>query len=232
MFAAHDIMLDVGFGAAQVRLAILVQGGGLSGASQAAYEAGLASVIRVGPFGEVQGVSKLVRVRFLDPVYHAETMTVALRWEATGITGGLFPVLDADISLTPAGARMTRLAMVGAYRPPLGRLGAGLDRAILNRVATATIRSLLRTVADALASPETAAEKPDRNGQQSSTATGHRARDTVITARPAAAAASDEAAMCSLIWPQREWANPPRQDRGQRPEAVARTEVLPAITSP
>lgn len=157
MFVAHDIVLGVGFGAAQARLANLVHGSRLNGASQAAYEAGLASAIRVGPFGEAPGVSKLVRVRFLDPVYRAEAMTVGLRWEATGITGGLFPVLDADISVTLTGERMTRLAMAGAYRPPLGRFGAGLDRAILNRMATATIRSLLRTVADALASPEAAA---------------------------------------------------------------------------
>jgi hypothetical protein len=158
MFVAHDIILGVSFGAARARLANLVHGNQLSGASQAAYEAGLATAIRVGPFGEVPGVSKLVRVRFLDPVYRAEAMTVGLRWEATGITGGLFPVLDADISLTPAGEQTARLAMAGAYRPPLGRFGAGLDRAILNRVATATIRSLLRSVADALASPEAAAE--------------------------------------------------------------------------
>lgn len=158
MFVAHDTILSVGFGAAQARLANLVHGGGLSGASQAAYQAGLARTIRVGPLGEVPGVSKLVRVRFLDPVYHAEAITVGLRWEATGLTGGLFPVLDADINIVPAGEQKARLALAGAYRPPLGRFGAGLDRAILNRVATATIRALLRSIADALATPEAAAE--------------------------------------------------------------------------
>jgi hypothetical protein len=120
---------------------------------------GLAAVIRVGPFGDVPGASKLVRVRFLDPVYRGDAMRLALRWEATGVTSGLFPVLDADISLTPAGEQTTRLALAGSYRPPLGGLGAGLDKAILNRVATATIRALLRKVADNLASPGTAAER-------------------------------------------------------------------------
>jgi hypothetical protein len=118
MFVAHHITLDVGFRPAQARLANLVCGRGLNGASQAAYEAGLASVIRVGPFGEVPGASKLVQVRFLDPVCHAEALTVGLRWEATGLTGGLFPVLDADISLVPEGEQKTRLALAGAYRPP------------------------------------------------------------------------------------------------------------------
>jgi hypothetical protein len=97
--------------------------------------AGVSARSRVGPFGEVPGASKLVQVRFLEPVYQTESVTVGLRWEAIGLSGGLFPVLDADISLARDGEQMTRLALVGAYRPPFGRLGAGLDGAILNRVA-------------------------------------------------------------------------------------------------
>jgi hypothetical protein len=165
MFVTRDITLGVGFHAAQARLVNLVHGSGFNRASQAAYEAGLATVIRVGPFGELPGASKLVRVRFLEPVYHAEAMTVGLRWEATGLAGGLFPVLDADISLVREGEQMTRLALLGAYRPPLGRIGAGLDKGIFNRVAAATIRTLMRSIADALAGPEAAADH-EVNGQQ------------------------------------------------------------------
>ena len=86
-------------------------------------------------------------------------MTLVLRWEATGVISALFPVLDADISLTPAGQQGTLLAPAGSYRAPLGGLGAGLDKAILNRVATATIRALLRNVADILASPGSTAAR-------------------------------------------------------------------------
>lgn len=167
MFVTQDTTLGTGFGLAQARLASLLRGSGLSGASQAAYLAGLAGAIRVGPFGDVPGTSKLVQVRFLDPVYHPEAMTVGMRWEATGPAGGLFPVLDADISLAPEGEQKTRLALVGAYRPPLGRFGAGLDRAILNRVAVATIRALLGSIADALASPRGTTEDREANGQKS-----------------------------------------------------------------
>src|SRR6266704_2460450 len=80
-------------------------------------------------------------------------MRAGLRWEAVGLTGGLCPVLDSDITVTPAGER-TRLVLAGAYRPPLGRLGAGVDRAVLHHVADATIRALLHHVADALTSPQ------------------------------------------------------------------------------
>ena len=159
MFVADEIMLDIGFPAAQARLVNLARRGGLSGASRAAYADELSAVIRVGPFGDAAGASKLVRVRFLDPVCRGDVMMLALRWEATGVTGALFPVLDADITLTPAGQQATRLALAGSYRAPLGGLGAGLDKAILHRVATATMRALLRNVADCLASPSAAAAR-------------------------------------------------------------------------
>ena len=51
--------------------------------------------------------AKLVRVRVLDPVYRGDVMTVGLRWEATGPAGGLFPVLDADIAISPGGQEGT-----------------------------------------------------------------------------------------------------------------------------
>lgn len=162
MFVADELMLDIGFQAAQARLVNLARRGGLRGASEAAYKDELSAVIGVGPFGDVAGASKLVRVRFLDPVCRGDVMTLVLRWEATGVTRALFPVLDADISLTPVGQQATRLALAGSYRAPLGGVGAGLDRAVLNRVATATIRALLRNVAGTLASPGTAAARQAR----------------------------------------------------------------------
>jgi len=76
---------------------------------------------------------------------------LAIRWEATGPGGGLFPVLDADLTLAPIGDRATILALAGAYRPPLGAMGAALDRAILHRVASATIRAFLGQVARRIA---------------------------------------------------------------------------------
>jgi hypothetical protein len=131
----------------------MVAGGGLAGVSRDAYEGALTRLIRVGPFGDAPGISKQVQVRLIGPVRRDATTTVWLRWEATGPAGGLFPVLDADLLLRPDGLKNTRMTLNGCYRPPLGRLGAGLDRAVLRRVATATIRALLRGIADVLAEP-------------------------------------------------------------------------------
>lgn len=157
MFNAQHQLLEVSLDVAQTRLVNLASKGGLSRASQHAYEGGLDPVIRVGPLGDTPGVSKLVRVSFVDPVYHEDSMTLGLRWEATGVAGGLFPVLDGDLTLTRVDADTTQLALIASYRPPLGNLGAGLDRAILGRVAEATIRALLRSIGSAIVSPEPSA---------------------------------------------------------------------------
>jgi hypothetical protein len=153
MFITRELMVHAECGAAQARLAKIASASGLASASQAAYQDGLTYLIRVGPFGDTPGASKLVAVRVLDPVYRDDTMTVALRWEATGAAGSLFPVLDANINLSPAAEHSTRLALTGSYRPPLGRIGATLDMAVLRRVAAATIHALLHSIADALTSP-------------------------------------------------------------------------------
>jgi hypothetical protein len=157
MFVSHELMLDLSFQAARARLMNLTHGDCLSTASDRAYADGLTGLIRVGPFGDVPGASKLVRVSLLEPVPRDDTVTLPLRWEATGIMGRLFPVLDADLTVTPAGAG-TLMRLDGAYRPPLADLGAGLDRVVLHRAATATIRSLLTRIADALAIPAPAAQ--------------------------------------------------------------------------
>jgi hypothetical protein len=154
MFITQKLIVEAGFAAARERLGRIVDGGGLTVVSQDAYEGALASLIRVGPFGDTPGVSKLVQVRCIGPVKREGVTTVWLRWEATGAASGLFPVLDADLMLTADGPGKSQVMLNGCYRPPFGRLGAGLDRALMHRVASATIRALLHSIAGALASPE------------------------------------------------------------------------------
>ena len=71
--------------------------------------------------------------------------------------GGLFPVLDADITLIPAATHSATLTLTGAYRPPPGTAGAELDRVIVYPVAKATVRAFLHRVARAITHPARAA---------------------------------------------------------------------------
>lgn len=151
MFVGDEVLLDLSFALARARLGALTQSGLLQSASYDAYGAELTGLIRVGP----PGFSRLVRVEYRDLPERANTAGLALRWQVTGPGGALFPVLDADIELVRARPQATWLTLRGAYRPPLGPLGQALDRAILHRVANATIRGFLSRLAEGLqAEPE------------------------------------------------------------------------------
>jgi hypothetical protein len=158
MFVAHDVVLDVGFATARPRLLELIGGSGLTGVSRAAYDDGLETILRAVPFGAVPPGSRLISVRFLAPSERNNGLTTALRWEARGATGDLFPVLDADIALTPAGPAITRLALAGIYRSPFGRPGATADHVVMRRVADVTVHALLETIGGSLTAPVPSAE--------------------------------------------------------------------------
>ena len=61
--------------------------------------------------------------------------------------------LDADLTLAQEGEGATARRMAAAYRPPLGALGARLDRLILHRVAVATVQGFLGRVGKAITHP-------------------------------------------------------------------------------
>ena len=150
MFVCEDVRLEIGFEVARDRLAKLDRW--FLTASNDAYAKGITGVVRVGPGGTAAGLSKVVEVRFQNLAGRDDDAGLALRWEVRGLGGRLFPVLDADLTLTSAETNATVLALAGVYRPPLGSLGAELDRLVLHRLAEATIRDFLQRVAAALAS--------------------------------------------------------------------------------
>jgi hypothetical protein len=167
MFVCEELRLTAAFPAARDRLAALAHSGSLLTAAQAASDGAATSdgagtsdggtgLTRVGPLGPVRGLSRVVEVQLGELVAHDDSAQLALRWEVAGQGGGLFPALDADITLGRVDDRATTLTLTGVYRPPLGSVGAGLDQAILHRVAVATIRDFLGRVGSAISSPASA----------------------------------------------------------------------------
>jgi hypothetical protein len=153
MFVGREVLLDVSYAVARARFVQFIQRGWLTDASGRAHADGLSGLIRVGPFGAVLGASKLVRVQTLEPVPRDNAVTLSLRWEATGALGRLFPVFDADLILTPTETGGSRLELKGVYRAPLATVGSAADRLVLHRAATATVRALLRDVAETITAP-------------------------------------------------------------------------------
>ena len=139
MFLAHDVECGVGFATAQTRLLGLVAGRVLVDASRAAYHEGLAGLGLAEP--------RLARVRSFTCGRGGGQVATGLRWEAGGVSASLFPVLDADLTLSPTGWSNPRLALVGVYRPPFGLLSSDLDPALSDWVADLTVRALLHAIA-------------------------------------------------------------------------------------
>jgi hypothetical protein len=143
MFVGDEVALEVSLAVARARLASLTRGGLLASASEDAYALGVMGLARVGALG----LSREVRVQARELTERDGSAGLAIRWEVTGPGRGLFPVLDADIRVLATGEETTLLTLAGAYRPPLGAVGEALDRAILHRVAAATVRNFLSRVA-------------------------------------------------------------------------------------
>ncbi len=151
--------MDLSFATARARLAAMTHDGSLARASERAYADGLTEVIGSGPVGEAPGRASLAGVRWRELVTRDGSAVLALRWEATGPGGGVFPALDANITLTPAGEHATWLSLAGAYRPPPRDSQSAEDGdGTLRRAATSTARSLLARITSILAQPETAAD--------------------------------------------------------------------------
>jgi hypothetical protein len=152
MLVTRELIVDAEFGAARGRLKQIVRaadGAGLTGMSRQAYEQTLTRLTSDDASGDPP-VSTLVYVRLKGPVKRDDTRVVWLRWEAAGEASGLLPTLDADMVLAAEGQDKSRVTLNGYYESPLDDLSDS-ERSLLHHLASATIRTLLHGVADALA---------------------------------------------------------------------------------
>ena len=134
MFVSDQAMLNVSFEVALVRLAALTGSDALTQVSADAYAAGTPSGMRL-----------LVRSRFRDLITRPRRAVLAIRWETGSHDGEPFPVLDADLTLTPAELGAALIQLAGVYRPSLARTATARPRctsaAFLDRVAETIIRA-------------------------------------------------------------------------------------------
>ena len=119
---------------------------GLARDAEARGEALLAEV-GFGPPGA--RLEKQVHIELGPPIQFPSKTVLPMSWRATG-AGGLFPSLDSDIEVAALGPRRTQLSISARYRPPLGAVGRVIDRALLHRVAEATLKDFLDRVGEAL----------------------------------------------------------------------------------
>jgi hypothetical protein len=91
-------------------------------------------------------ISREVAISFREPRRLGSRTLVPMTWEATG-PDGFLPTLEGDLEVAPLGPSRTQLSISVMYTPPMGGLGRALDRALLHRVAEATVKDFLERVA-------------------------------------------------------------------------------------
>lgn len=96
-------------------------------------------------------IDKRVEIELGNPHRMPTKTILPMSWRAAGAES-LFPALDADLEVAGLGPNRTQLSISARYRPPMGALGRVLDRALLHRVAEATIKDFLDRVGEALQS--------------------------------------------------------------------------------
>jgi hypothetical protein len=100
-------------------------------------------------FGDGLRVSKKVVIELGEPIRVPAKTILPVRWRAAG-PERLFPALAADIEVASITASTAQLSMSARYTPPMGPLGRAVDRALLHRVAEATLKDFLDRVAATL----------------------------------------------------------------------------------
>jgi hypothetical protein len=142
VFVQYSTTVPVGLGAVETQLSSLHARMGEM--ADLAYREGEDLRSKVGP---VSALAKSVALEVGTPQIQRKGLVYPLRWSAVGAEA-LFPELLADLVLSHSGMEQTTITIVGTYDPPLGVVGRVLDRAVLGRVAEATVRDWLDRLAD------------------------------------------------------------------------------------
>lgn len=154
MFVHYSTSVGVSLGEVERRLDDLRSH--LEQWADTAYRAGEEMKARVGPTG---AVAKSVNLYVGNPEIHRRGVVYPVRWSANG-AGALFPDLRAELVLSTLGPEETSLTLDGTYDPPLGAVGRILDRAVMSRVAEATVRNWVDRLAEAIGAHPSAEGHP------------------------------------------------------------------------
>ena len=125
------------------------------GLLRAAEDRGQHLLAEVGFVVDTRRIDKQVEIELGAPFRTPSKTVLPMTWRATR-PEGLFPHLDADLEVASLGADRTQLSISARYRAPMGAVGRMLDRALLHRVAEATVKDFLDRVGERLRSGELA----------------------------------------------------------------------------
>jgi hypothetical protein len=97
-------------------------------------------------------IGRRIEVKLGAPRRTAGVTLVPVRWQAA-TKAGLFPALEGQLEIAKLGLTTTQVGLSASYEPPLGLVGKIADRALLHRVAEATVRDFMERIGDRLQHP-------------------------------------------------------------------------------
>ncbi len=148
MFVEYDVTVGRPYSEAGRRL--LAGIAGWEDLGGAAYRRGEDLKSRVGP---LRPLAKEVIVAVGKPNLSRHRLSLPVTWRATGAES-LFPRLDGQLEMSPLGEDSSRLRLLASYRPPMGAIGAVVDRVMLAGLARATVADWVDRVAATIESDE------------------------------------------------------------------------------
>jgi hypothetical protein len=113
----------------------------------------IASELRVNIGGLEIAKEIAIAVNGIEEDKSASSPKTVLRieWEAAE-SPGLFPLMNAELSIYPLTATETQLDFAGLYEPPAGALGGVIDSIVGKRIADVTVHRFVTDVATYLRS--------------------------------------------------------------------------------
>ncbi len=76
---------------------------------------------------------------FADVPGHLPMGRIQLSWEPVEHKD-IYPTVTADLEIEPIDDRRTMVSLLASYQPPLGRIGAVVDRVAMHRVVESALR--------------------------------------------------------------------------------------------
>jgi hypothetical protein len=113
---------------------------------RASNRRGLEMVLKVGLNIGRHRIDREVTLDITSAHQLGDTCVTSIAW-APKAEHSMLPSLEGTVEVAPLGEDRAQLAISANYRPPLSWLGAVADRALLRRVAEATIKDFLDRVA-------------------------------------------------------------------------------------
>jgi hypothetical protein len=108
---------------------------------------------RLGPLEIATDIDiRVVAIEESTALLDTPTTRITLEWQAARHPG-LFPTMQAVLSIYALTATVTQLDLQGDYEPPLGPLGRVIDAALGHRVAEASVHRFIEQVGSHLREP-------------------------------------------------------------------------------